>query len=47
LSTGETELNAAENIPATNNPVNPGIDPIVSDTYKGINWSTLVIRFDL
>lgn len=47
LRTGETELNAAENIPATNNPVNPGIDPIVSDTYNGINSSSRVIRLAL
>jgi len=37
LSIGETELSAEENIPAINNPVKPGIDPIVSKTYNGIN----------
>lgn len=34
---GDTELIAEENIPAMNNPVNPGIDPMVSKTYNGIN----------
>lgn len=37
LRIGDTELIAEENIPAMNNPVNPGIDPMVSNTYNGIN----------
>lgn len=37
LRTGDTELKADENIPATNNPVNPGTDPMVSNTYNGIS----------
>lgn len=47
LRIGDTELMAEENIPAMNNPVNPGIDPMVSNTYNGINWSPLDIRPDL
>lgn len=47
LSIGDTELNAEENIPDMNNPVNPGMDPMVSNTYNGINWSPLDIRPDL
>lgn len=37
LRIGDTELNADENIPATNNPVKPGMGPMVSNTYNGIN----------
>jgi len=37
LRIGETELIADENIPAMNKPVKPGMDPIVSNTYNGIN----------
>lgn len=37
LRIGETELRADEKMPAMNNPVNPGMGPMVSDTYNGIN----------
>lgn len=37
LRIGETELRADENMPAMNNPVKPGMDLMVSNTYNGIN----------